>query len=126
MRPPACVDFHYLQRVFKTDALLVKMIGLCLQQIPKQVQVMKTAIAHQDWDILQLAAHNLLPTFTTLGMNLDYKRITTSIHRIAVNQLAASEGASPEAMTELLSLFLAVEAVCTVATQELADKLLTL
>ena len=53
----------------------------------------QVAIAHQDWDNLQLAA---------------------------------SEGASPEAMTEMLSLFSVVEAVCAVATQELADKLLTL
>ncbi|MBF9239998.1 response regulator [Hymenobacter sp. BT683] len=126
VRPPACVDFHYLQRVFKTDALLAKMIGLCLQQIPKQVQAMKTAIAHQDWGVLQLAAHTLLPTFTTLGMGQESKRMTTSIHRIAVNQLAAGEKASPEAMTKLLSLFSAVDAVCAVATQELADKLLTL
>ena len=102
------------------------MIGLCLQQIPKQVQVMKTVIAHLDWDILQLAAHTLLPTFTTRGMNLESKRITNSIHRIAGNQLAADEEASPEAMTELLSLFTAVEAVCAVATRELADRLLTL
>ena len=125
-RAPTCVNFNYLQRIIKTNTRLVEMIGLYLQEIPKQVRIMKAAIAEHDWLVLQHAAHTLLPTFTVLGMDFEFERITRSIHSTAVYRLSTGEEPSLDATTELLSLFEKVEAVFTPVTQELEEKLRTL
>jgi PAS domain S-box-containing protein len=127
-RPQAltCVNFDYLQRITKSEARMAEMIGLYLQEIPQLVQAMKQAIAQKDWLALKRATHSIIPTFATMGMNPEFEDIAKAIQAKAVNLISVGDGASSEAMRELITLFSQVETACGLAAQELAEKLLAL
>ncbi|GAB3242339.1 hypothetical protein GCM10027346_38490 [Hymenobacter seoulensis] len=121
--PQTCVNFDYLKRITKSEARMAEMIGLYLQEIPQLVQTMKQAIAEKDWLSLKRATHSIIPTFATMGMDPEFEDITKSIQSMAVNLVSLGDGASPETMATLLSLFSKIEAGCALAARELEAKL---
>jgi PAS domain S-box-containing protein len=121
--PPTCVNFDYLQRITKSEARLVEMIELYLQEIPPLIQTMKSAIAQQEWTTLRVAAHALIPTFATMGMAPSLTVCAQTIEHTAVSLLAAGDDSRPGSAPELLAPFLELEAACTLASQELRKKL---
>ncbi|WP_201980588.1 PAS domain S-box protein [Hymenobacter rubidus] len=123
---PTCVNFDYLKRITKSDARMAEMIGLYLQEIPQLVQTMKKAIAEKDWIALKRATHSIIPTFATMGMSPNLEDVAKSIQGMAVKLISVGDGAKPETMATLLSLFLEIEAACALAAQELEQKLLVL
>jgi PAS domain S-box-containing protein len=118
-----CVNFDYLKRITKSEARMAEMIGLYLQEIPQLVQTMKKAIAEKDWIALKRATHSIIPTFATMGMHPQFEDIAKAIQGKAVSLISIGDGASQEAMTGLIALFSKIETACTLAAQELEQKL---
>jgi PAS domain S-box-containing protein len=117
------VNFDYLRRITKNEARMAQMIGLYLQEIPQLVQAMRQAIAEKEWIALKRATHSIIPTFATMGMNPAFEDIAKSIQGKAVSLISVGDGASQETMTELIALFSKIETACTLAAQELQEKL---
>jgi len=124
--PPAtCVNFDYLRRITKSDARMVEMIYLYLQEIPQLVQTMKKAIADSEWGALKSATHSIIPTFATMGINPEFEGFAKALQALAGVLIADEAGADdrPATLREVPALFAKIEAVCELAARELEEKL---
>ncbi|MFC6222842.1 PAS domain S-box protein [Hymenobacter artigasi] len=122
--PLTCVNFDYLRRITKSDARMAEMIYLYLQEIPQLVQTMKNAIEQQQWPALKSATHSIIPTFATIGINQEFEDHAKDLQALAARLIAHEAAAgSPETMAQVHALFSKIEAVCTLAAQELEEKL---
>ena len=126
--PPTCVNFDYLRRVTKSEARMVEMIGLYLQEIPQLVRTMKQAIAEKEWAVLKAATHSIIPTFATMGINPESEDNAKALQALAGLLLAneADEAASEATLAQTRHLFATIEAVCARAARELEAQLLAL
>jgi hypothetical protein len=61
-----------------------------------------------------------------MGMDPEYEFITKSIQGLAENLVSVGDGASKDAMTELLALFSKIETASAQAARELEEKLRSL
>jgi CheY-like chemotaxis protein len=123
-----CVNFDYLRRITKSNARMAEMIQLYMLEVPQLVQTMKTAIAEKNWASLKITTHSLIPTFSTIGINVEFEDMAKAMQAIAATQITAAPGSevSDEMMDILGSLCLKIENICDLATEELEAELLVL
>ncbi|WP_345123851.1 hybrid sensor histidine kinase/response regulator, partial [Hymenobacter antarcticus] len=118
-----CVNFDYLRRITKSDSRMAEMIYLYLQEIPQLVQTMKKAIEEKEWAALKLATHSIIPTFATMGINLEFEDNAKDLQALAGILMGADAESSASTLTQVLPLFSKIEAVCALAADELEEKL---
>ena len=95
---------------------MMEMISLYLDQTPPLVQAMKLGLLNRDWKSLQAAVHKIIPSFSIMGIRVDFENMAKKVQ----------EYASTQQQTEDISdLVLQLENICSQACNELAEELNT-
>jgi PAS domain S-box-containing protein len=113
-----CTDLSYLiHRTKSNPSLMMEMISLYLEQTPPLVQAMKKGLFDKDWNTLYGAVHKMIPSFSIVGLNIDYENIAKKIQEYASVQLESGN---------IQELVLKIEMICIQACIELKEELDTL
>jgi PAS domain S-box-containing protein len=117
-KKPRCVDLDYLlHRTKSNQALMIEMISLYLEQTPPLISAMKQSLQEKDWKLLQKTVHKMIPSFSIMGISLDFETMAKKVQVYASTQ---------QHTDELPDLILQLENVCTQACQELEEELNTI
>jgi len=109
-----CTDLHYLIRRTKSNPILMmEMISQYLEQTPPLICAMKKGLKEKDWNSLYTAVHKLIPSFSIMGISVDFENIAKKVQDYASNQ-QQSEGI-PEMVLELATV---CEQACVELTAE--------
>ncbi len=111
----SCIDLNYLnQRTKSHPKLMMEMISAYLEQTPPLISTMKQSLIDQDWNQLHASVHKMIPSFSIMGMNIDFENMAKKIQ----------EYASMQKQTEGISeMVLQLENICTQACDELRVEL---
>ncbi len=110
-----CIDLDYLNHRTKSNpALMMEMISLYLEQTPILIIAMKTSFKNKDWISLQATAHKMIPSFSIMGISVDFENMAKKV----------KEYATTLEETDLMpALVLQLENICTQACKELVEEL---
>jgi PAS domain S-box-containing protein len=110
-----CIDLEYLtHRTRSNPKLKAEMISLYLEQTPPLILEMKYSLEKKDWKSLYAAAHKIIPSFSIMGISIDFENIAKKIQEYAGMQFQ-TEGIS--------SLVMQIESICLQACIELQEEL---
>ncbi|MEY3420570.1 MAG: hypothetical protein RIR48_855, partial [Bacteroidota bacterium] len=113
-----CTDLSYLIHCTKSNpALMMQMISLYLEQTPPLIKAMKKGFLEKDWNSLYAAVHKIIPSFSIVGLNIDYENMAKKIQEFASNQL------DEDNIEEMVNK---IEKVCVQACIELKEEFDTL
>ncbi len=113
-----CIDLEYLnQRTRSNPALMMEMIALYLEQTPPLINTMKQSLQNKDWKMLHAAVHKMIPSFSIMGININFENMARKVQEYAGTQQQA-EG--------VYELVLQLERVCEQACKELTEELNTI
>ena len=109
------INLNYLNKQTKSNpALMMEMITLYLKQTPSLIDTMKQSLQDKDWNSLQAAAHKMIPSFSIMGIHLDYENMAKKVNEYANTQI----------QTETIhDLVIQLENVCAQACIELEEEL---
>jgi PAS domain S-box-containing protein len=108
---PTCIDLAYLTHRTKSNpALMMEMITLYLTQTPPLIAAMKQSLRDKDWESLYAAAHKIIPSFSIMGISVDFENMAKKVQEYA---------SSAQKSAEIPGLVLQLEQVCTQACSEL-------
>jgi len=111
-------DLSYLiHRTKSNPALMMQMISLYLEQTPPLIKAMKKGFLEKDWNSLYAAVHKIIPSFSIVGLNIDYENMAKKIQEFASNQL------DEDNIEEMVNK---IEKVCVQACIELKEEFDTL
>ncbi len=111
----SCIDLEYLNKRTKSNPkLMMEMISLYLEQTPPLIKSMKKSYHDKDWETLHAVVHKMIPSFSIMGIDLDYENKARMIQEYAHTQQQSEE--IPDLVWEL-------DAVCTQACEELKEEL---
>jgi len=111
----SCIDLNYLnQRTKSHPKLMMEMISAYLEQTPTLISTMKQSLIDQDWNQLYASVHKMIPSFSIMGMNIDFENMAKKVQEYASTQKQA------EGISELV---LQLENICTQACDELRVEL---
>ncbi|MDZ4757947.1 MAG: PAS domain S-box protein, partial [Bacteroidota bacterium] len=109
-----CIDLVYLNHRTKSNPeLMMEMISLYLEQTPPLILAMQAGLENKDWASLQSAVHKMIPSFSIMGMHIDFENMARKIQEYASTQIGA-EGI-PDMVLQLAN-------VCTQACIELQEE----
>jgi len=109
-----CTDLAYLIRRTKSDPkLMMEMISLYLVQTPPLVISMKQSFRDKDWTSLYAAVHKMIPSFSIMGINIDFENMAKKIQDYASTQ-QLGDG--------IPDMVLQIENVCAQACRELTEE----
>ena len=74
---------------------------------------MKQALIDNDWIGLQSAAHKIVPSFSIMGMSVDFENMARKVQEFAINQQHSNE---------THDLVMELDAICSKACAELQDE----
>ena len=110
-----CIDLDYLnQRTRSNPALMMEMIALYLEQTPPLISTMKQCLQNKDWKRLHAAVHKMIPSFSIMGININFENMARKVQEYAGTQQQADE---------IHDLVLQLESVCEQACKELTEEL---
>jgi len=113
-----CTDLNYLMRRTKSNpTLMMEMISLYLEQTPPLISAMKQSLQDKDWNSLHAAVHKMIPSFSIVGISIDFENMAKKVQEFASTQLQTD--GIPE-------LVLQLENVCTQACKELEEEFNTI
>ena len=106
-----CIDLEYLlHRTKSNPKLMMEMISLYLEQTPPLISIMKQSLRDKDWKGLYSAVHKMIPSFSIMGISVDFENMAKKVQEYASTQ-QQTEGI-PELVRQL-------DNVCTQACKEL-------
>jgi len=109
------IDLDYLYKRTKSNpSLLIEMITLYLEQTPPLLDTMKKSLENEDWEMLQAAAHKIIPSFSIMGISLDFENMAKKVQEHAINQ---------KQKIEIVSLVSKLESALNEACLELKEEL---
>ncbi len=109
-----CIDLDYLMHRTKSDPqLMMEMISLYLEQTPPLISTMKKSLQEKDWNSLYMAVHKMIPSFSIMGINVDFENIAKKVQEYASTQ-KQTEG--------IPNMILQLENVCAQACLELEEE----
>lgn len=112
---PKCTDMNYLiHRTKSNPELMAEMIALYLEQTPPLIGTMKQSLLDKDWNTLGAAVHKMIPSFSIMGISVDYENMAKKIHEYANTQKITDE---------ISEMVLQLETVCNQACYELKEEL---
>ena len=108
------INLNYLNKHTKSNpALIMEMISLYLKQTPSLIDNMKQSLQNKDWNSLQAAAHKMIPSFSIMGIHIDFENMAKKVHEYANTQIQTEN---------INDLVLQLEKVCMQACKELEDE----
>lgn len=111
---PKCIDLAYLSHRTKSNpTLMMEMISLYLEQTPSLINAMKKSLREKDWSTLYTAAHKIIPSFSIMGISVDFENMAKKVQDYASSQQKA---------TDIPDLVLQLERVCGQACSELEEE----
>jgi PAS domain S-box-containing protein len=113
-----CIDLHYLIHRTKSDPkLMMEMISLYLEQTPPLISAMKKSLYNKDWNSLYAAVHKMIPSFSIMGISIDFENMAKKVQ----------EYASAQQQTDgIHDLVMQLENICTQACMELEEEFNTI
>ncbi len=85
-----CIDLDYLiHRTKSNPKLMMEMISLYLEQTPPLIVAMKKGFADKDWKSLYSAVHKMIPSFSIMGISIDFENMAKKIQEYASTQKQA-------------------------------------
>jgi hypothetical protein len=94
---------------------MTEMISLYLEQTPLLLNSIKIGFRDKDWNSLHTAAHKIIPSFSIMGISVNFENMAKKIQEYAIVQAQS---------TEMPDLLLQLEKVCTQACEELNEELM--
>jgi len=105
------INMDYLMKRTKSNPkLIMEMISLYLEQTPTLIRLMKTSFIDKDWDLLQSAAHKMIPSFSIMGVGVDFENLARKVHDHATKQ---------QKVEDTYEIILQLENVCEEICREL-------
>ncbi len=81
------IDLVYLnQRTKSNPILMTEMITIYLQQTPPLINAMKQSFKDKDWKKLHSAVHKMIPSFSIMGIHIDFENMAKKVQEFAVTQ----------------------------------------
>lgn len=109
-----CTNLSYLsQRTKSNPVLMMEMIALYLEQTPPLISTMKQGLKEKDWDLLYASVHKMIPSFSIMGINVEFENMAKVVQEFARTQ-QQSEG--------IPNLVKRLENLCTQACEELKEE----
>lgn len=106
-----CIDMTYLTHWSRSNpALMMEMISLYLEQTPPLISSMKLSFRNEDWKSLHAAVHKMIPSFSIMGISIDFENMAKRVQEYASTQ---------EKADGIPNLVLQLENICTQACKEL-------
>ena len=106
-----CIDLEYLnQRTKSRPKLMLEMIKAYLEQTPPLITAMKQSLVDKNWDLLYASVHKIIPSFSIMGISIDFENMAKKVQEYAINQKQA-EG--------IPDLVFQLEKICSQACTEL-------
>lgn len=113
-----CTNLEFLKQLTKNNPdMIAEMIKVYLEETPQLLQTMKESVKEKDYNKLKAAAHSMLPSFTTIGIEDEYTEITKTIQDYAVNK---------ESFEKIEPLVESIDIICEQAFKELQQEIATL
>jgi len=110
-----CIDLGYLNTRTKSNpVLMMEMISLYLEQTPPLISAMNKGFADKDWVKLHDAMHKIIPSFTIMGISLDYVNKAKRVQEFSDSQ---------EQMDDIQKIVSEISVVCEQACRELEVEL---
>jgi len=82
-----CIDLDYLiHRTKSNPKLMMEMISLYLEQTPPLILVMKQSLHDKDWQALYSAVHKMIPSFSIMGISIDFENMAKKVQEYASTQ----------------------------------------
>ena len=108
-----CTDLNYLKRITKSNPnLMMEMISLYLEQTPIILGTMNQGVKEKDYTLIYKAVHKLIPSFSIMGINVDFENKAKKIQGYAIKQ---------EYLEEIPDLILQIDKICVQACEELKE-----
>jgi PAS domain S-box-containing protein len=83
-----CINLGYLNTRTKSNpALMMEMISLYLEQTPPLIAAMKRSLEEKDWNGLHSAVHKMIPSFSIMGINVDFENMARKVQDYAIAEL---------------------------------------
>ncbi|MGD0710840.1 MAG: response regulator [Bacteroidales bacterium] len=83
-----CIDLTHLYNTTKSDPkLIMEMISLYLEQTPPLINAMKQGLLDKDWNSLYMAVHKMIPSFSIVGISIDFENMAKKVQEYASTQL---------------------------------------
>ena len=83
-----CINLGYLNTRTKSNpALMMEMISLYLEQTPPLISAMKRSLEEKDWNGLHSAVHKMIPSFSIMGINVDFENMARKVQDYAIAEL---------------------------------------
>jgi PAS domain S-box-containing protein len=109
-----CTDLAFLIHRTKSDPkLMMEMILLYLEQTPPLIRAMKQSFRDKDWRSLYAAVHKIIPSFSIMGISIDFENMAKKVQDYASTQQKADG---------IPDMVLQLENVCARACKELQDE----
>lgn len=106
-----CIDLDYLnQRTKSRPKLMMEMIEAYLEQTPPLVLAMKKSLIDKDWDLLYASVHKMIPSFSIVGISIDFENMAKRVQEFALAEKQSGE------IEELVSQ---LDTICSQACKEL-------
>jgi HPt (histidine-containing phosphotransfer) domain-containing protein len=93
---------------------MMEMISLYLEQTPPLITSMKRSLRDKDWEALYTAAHKIIPSFSIMGISVDFENMAKKVQDYANSAQKSAE--IPDLVSQL-------EQVCVQACSELEEEL---
>ncbi len=82
-----CIDLDYLiHRTKSNPKLMMEMISLYLEQTPPLILIMKQSLHDKDWQALYSAVHKMIPSFSIMGISIDFENMAKKVQEYASTQ----------------------------------------
>ena len=109
-----CTNLDYLNTRTKSNRILMmEMISLYLEQTPPLISEMKQSLLVKDWKSLETTVHKMIPSFSIMGISVDYENMARKVQEYASTQ-QQTDGISEMVMK--------LEEVCMQACSELEEE----
>ena len=109
-----CVDLEYLnQRTKSHPKLMMEMISAYLEQTPPLILAMKQSLKDKNWDLMYASAHKMIPSFSIMGISIDFENMAKKVQEYAIAQKQSGE------INELINQ---LDKVCSQACIELKEE----
>ncbi len=110
-----CIDLDYLnQRTKSHPKLMMEMISAYLEQTPPLVSIMKQSLIDKNWDQLYASVHKMIPSFSIMGISINFENIAKKVQEYASLQKQSEE---------IPVLVVQLENICIQACDELRVEL---
>ena len=116
-----CTNLDYvISRTKSNPTLMMGMISLYLEQTPPLINEMKQSLKNKDWNSLYAAVHKMIPSFSIMGISIDFENMAKKIQEYAGNK-QQTDACLPDRQ-EISDLVLQLENVCVQACEELEEE----